>query len=65
MSVTVEPDAVEAEKEMTVSMSFSLPLSLTQWLQDYMRASGMNRSECIAFMIASFRDGLIAKERGA
>lgn len=35
------------EKEMTVGLSFTAPLSVAQWVQEYMRAKGIGRSEAI------------------
>ena len=54
MDVAVEAQPQE-EKEMTVSLSFSLPLSLAQWVQEYMRRTKRNRSEVITAGVERLR----------
>ena len=39
------------EKEMSVGLSFTAPLSLAQWVQDYMRTHGLNRAEVIVMAL--------------
>lgn len=62
MTVAVETQPQE-EKEMTVSASFSMPLSLAQWVQEHMRETGLNRSELVTAALMRLRRD--AEERAA